>query len=42
VVRGIMLKGNGPAEIAGEMGALTAILVVVGWVAVRRFRETLD
>ncbi|MGE5505046.1 MAG: ABC transporter permease [Actinomycetota bacterium] len=42
VVRGIMLKGNGPAEIAGEVGAMALILVVATFVAVRRYKETLD
>lgn len=42
IVRGIMLKGNGPLEIAGEVGALALILVVATVVAVHRYRETLD
>ena len=42
VVRGIMLKGSGPAEIAGEMGAMALILLAVSVIAVRRYRETLD
>ncbi|OAN50732.1 mannose-1-phosphate guanyltransferase [Paramagnetospirillum marisnigri] len=42
VVRGIMLKGNGPAEIAGEVGAMALILVVVSIIAMVRYRETLD
>ncbi|MBI5164579.1 MAG: ABC transporter permease [Magnetospirillum sp.] len=42
VVRGIMLKGNGPGEIAGEVGALFLILLIVSVVAVRRYRRTLD
>jgi len=42
VVRGIMLKGNGPAEIAGEVGAMVAILLVVSIGAIYRYRETLD
>lgn len=42
VVRGIMLKGNGPAEIAAEVAALAVILLVVSVVAVRRYRQTLD
>jgi ABC-2 type transport system permease protein len=42
VVRGIMLKGNGPLEIAGEVGAMVAILLVVSIGAIYRYRETLD
>jgi len=42
VVRGIMLKGNGPSEIAAEVAALGVILLVVSVIAVRRYRQTLD
>ena len=42
IVRGIMLKGNGPAEIAAEMGVLTLILLLVSLLAIRRYRLTLD
>ena len=42
IVRGILLKGNGPAEIAGEVAALLAFLAVVTVVALRRYRQTLD
>jgi ABC-2 type transport system permease protein len=42
VVRGIMLKGNGPAEIAAEVAALAVILLVVSVIAVKRYRQTLD
>jgi len=42
VVRGIMLKGNGLAQIAGELGALAAIMTVVSLLALRRYRQTLD
>jgi ABC-2 type transport system permease protein len=42
VVRGIMLKGNGAADVGGEIGAMTLILVVVSAIAIHRFRETLD
>ena len=42
IVRGIMLKGNGPAEIAGEVGALAAIFLAASAMAILRYRETLD
>jgi ABC-2 type transport system permease protein len=42
IVRGILLKGNGLAEIAGEVLALFAFLVVAGAVALMRYRQTLD
>ncbi|MBP2312076.1 ABC transporter permease [Azospirillum soli] len=42
IVRGILLKGNGPAEIAGEVAALLVFLAVVTVVALKRYRQTLD
>jgi ABC-2 type transport system permease protein len=42
IVRGILLKGNGLAEIAGEILALFAFLLVAGAVALTRYRQTLD
>jgi ABC-2 type transport system permease protein len=42
IVRGILLKGNGLAEIAGEIAALFAFLLVAGAVALMRYRQTLD
>jgi ABC-2 type transport system permease protein len=42
IVRGILLKGNGMPEIAGELLALMAILSVVTFVAMKRYRRTLD
>ncbi|UKJ73206.1 ABC transporter permease [Azospirillum brasilense] len=42
IVRGILLKGNGPAEIAGEVAALLLFLAVVTVVALKRYRQTLD
>jgi ABC-2 type transport system permease protein len=42
IVRGILLKGNGVPEIAGEVLALMAILSVVTVVAMKRYRQTLD
>jgi ABC-2 type transport system permease protein len=42
IVRGILLKGNGLAEIAGEILAMFAFLLVAGAVALLRYRQTLD
>lgn len=42
IVRGILLKGNGPAEIAGEVVPLLIFLAVVTVVALKRYRQTLD
>ncbi|PWC39896.1 ABC transporter permease [Azospirillum sp. TSO35-2] len=42
IVRGILLKGNGMAEIAAEVLALALFLTVVTVVALKRYRQTLD
>ena len=42
IVRGILLKGNGLAEIAPELWPLLAFLVVAMAVGVKRYRQTLD
>ncbi|MBP2294175.1 ABC transporter permease [Azospirillum rugosum] len=42
IVRGILLKGNGAAEIASEVVPLLIFLVVVTIVALKRYRQTLD
>lgn len=42
IVRGILLKGNALPEIAGELLALMAILSVVTFIAMKRYRQTLD
>ncbi|MBF0628836.1 MAG: ABC transporter permease [Magnetococcales bacterium] len=42
IVRGVMLKGNGPEEILGEVGALGVFMLVVSVVALKRYRQTLD
>lgn len=42
IVRGIMLKGNEPATLREDVLALIAAVVVVTFVAIRRFRQTLD
>ncbi len=42
IVRGILLKGNGPAEIAPELWPIALFLVVAMTIAVKRYRQTLD
>ncbi len=42
IVRGILLKGNEFPAIADEVLALVAILSVVSFVAMKRYRRTLD
>lgn len=42
IVRGILLKGNGPAEIAPEVWPMTLFAVVAVAVGLTRFRQTLD
>ena len=42
VVRGILLKGNGPAQIWPDVWPLFVFLIVVGSIALLRFRRTLD
>jgi len=42
VVRAVMLKGGGVADVAGELWALIAILLVISTIAMLRYRQTLD
>jgi ABC-2 type transport system permease protein len=42
VVRGILLKGNGTAEIAPELWPMALFLLVAAVIALKRYRETLD
>jgi ABC-2 type transport system permease protein len=42
IVRGILLKGNGLAEIAPHLWPLLAFLVVAMAIGVKRYRQTLD
>ena len=42
IIRGILLKGSGMAEVWGEVLALAAFTVVVMGVALARYRRTLD
>jgi ABC-2 type transport system permease protein len=42
VVRTVMLKGGDIGDVAGEMWAMVAILIVISVVAMLRYRQTLD
>jgi ABC-2 type transport system permease protein len=42
IIRGIMLKGAGPADIASELMALAVFAVIFALAALLRFRRTLD
>lgn len=42
IVRGILLKGNGLAEIAPELWPLALFLIIAMTVGVKRYRQTLD
>jgi ABC-2 type transport system permease protein len=42
IVRGILLKGNGLAELLPELWPMLAFVCVAGAVALKRYRQTLD
>ena len=42
IVRGILLKGNGPAEIIPELWPLLLFLAVAMTIGVKRYRQTMD
>lgn len=42
IVRGILLKGNSLPQIAQELWPMLAFLFVAGFVALKRYRQTLD
>jgi len=42
IVRGIMLKGSGAAELLPELWPMLAFLLVAALVALKRYRLTLD
>jgi ABC-2 type transport system permease protein len=42
IVRGLLLKGNGFAEMLPEVWPIAAFMLVVGTVGLRAFRGTLD
>ena len=42
ILRGILLKGSGPAEILPNLWPIAVFLVVVATIALIRYRETLD
>jgi ABC-2 type transport system permease protein len=41
-VRGILLKGNGFAQLWPELWPMLLFVLVAGAVALRRYRQTLD
>jgi ABC-2 type transport system permease protein len=42
VVRGILLKGNGTAEILPDLWPIAAFLLLAAIIALKRYRETID
>lgn len=42
IVRGILLKGNGPAEILPNLWPIGAFLIIAAVIALNRYRETMD
>uniref|UniRef100_UPI0018432C0D ABC transporter permease n=1 Tax=Ramlibacter sp. TaxID=1917967 RepID=UPI0018432C0D len=42
IVRGIMLKGNGVADLSGELWPMLAFMTVAAVIALTRYRQTLD
>jgi ABC-2 type transport system permease protein len=42
IVRGVMLKGSGAAELLPELWPMLAFLAVAGAVALMRYRQTVD
>jgi len=42
VIRGVMLKGNGIVELWSEIAILAAFMIVISFIAIKRFRRTLD
>ena len=42
IVRGILLKGNGLAELLPELWPMLAFLLAAGGLAMARYRQTLD
>jgi ABC-2 type transport system permease protein len=42
IVRGILLKGNGVEDLAGELWPIAAFAAVALFIGVKRYRQTLD
>ncbi len=42
IIRGVVLKGNGWAEIAPSLWPIALFLVAISFVAMKRYRETID
>lgn len=42
IVRGILLKGNSMSQLSQELWPMLAFLLVAGFIALKRYRQTLD
>ena len=42
IVRGILLKGNGLADVSGEIWAIAIFAVIMMTIGIKRYRQTLD
>jgi ABC-2 type transport system permease protein len=42
IVRAIMLKGAGPVEVLPQTWPIALFILVVGAIAMKRYRQTLD
>ena len=42
IVRGILLKGNGLADVVGEIWAIALFAVIMMTIGIKRYRQTLD
>jgi ABC-2 type transport system permease protein len=42
IVRGIMLKGSGLAELLPELWPMALFLLIAGGIALKRYRQTVD
>jgi ABC-2 type transport system permease protein len=42
IVRGILLKGHSAPQLLGELWPMLAFMTVVSFVALKRYRQTLD
>ena len=42
IVRGILLKGNSITQLTQELWPMLAFLFVAGFIALKRYRQTLD
>jgi ABC-2 type transport system permease protein len=42
IVRGILLKGNGLADVSGELWAIVIFAAIMLTIGIKRYRQTLD